>query len=359
MATDVKEQSPHPPGEAPDVSVVMPVYNTPPEYLREAVEGVLAQEFPSFELILVDDACDEPTKAILRRYAADPRVRVIPSSGRGTGATRQTGLASAAGRGVLFLDSDDVFHRRLLADLYDALTQTEADIAIVPFKKLGRLKVRDRFGSGRRVISAKEFAPVLFQMTVVMIWNKMFRRSFLTDNDLHFHPLEVSEDLYFTRRALSRAKSVVFVNGPPRLSYRIFRRGSVSHTARRTEGDFLKAVSFLQEEIEKDGTWPIFHRTFLTLCLSIAQGHARRLGFGRQESFRRRLKEEFFPRWGIDSQGRADYDKKCRPFVRFILGKKDPFRKEWLPAGGYDYYAFGIRVFRYRPHPLPQDPKKG
>lgn len=351
----MKEQLSPISGDTPAVSVVMPIHNTPSAYLRKAIEGVLAQTLSSFELVIVDDACDEPTKAILREYSADSRVRIILSAGRGPGRARETGLANAVGDAVLFLDSDDVFHPCLLIDLFNALTQTEADIAIVPFRKLGRHKIRDRFGSGRRRISTQEFAPNLFQLTVVMLWNKMFRRSFLTRCALHFPPLETSEDLYFTLRALSRAKIITFVNGPSRVSYRVNHRTSISRTARQTEVDFLRASRILQDDLESDGTWPIFHRTFLTSCLSIAQGHAHRLYYGRQEPFCCRLKEEFFPRWGIGSDGQADYDKKCRPFVRFILGKKDFFRKEWLPAGGYDYYAFGVHVFRYQPHKPPKD----
>ena len=64
----------------PVVSVVTPAYNAA-TYLAETVESVLAQTLREFELILVDDGSTDQTPDILESYAADPRVRMILSTG--------------------------------------------------------------------------------------------------------------------------------------------------------------------------------------------------------------------------------------------------------------------------------------
>ena len=64
---------------------MVPVYNKEP-YLRRAIDSVLAQTFPDFELVLIDDHIDRSLE-VARSYA-DPRVRVIPPSNGGEGAAR-------------------------------------------------------------------------------------------------------------------------------------------------------------------------------------------------------------------------------------------------------------------------------
>jgi glycosyltransferase involved in cell wall biosynthesis len=90
------------------VSVVIPVYNTVC-YVAEAIESILAQTFPDFELIVIDDGSTDGCGEILSRYAIrDPRVRIIHRENRGIVASRNEGIALASGEFLAVLDSDDV-----------------------------------------------------------------------------------------------------------------------------------------------------------------------------------------------------------------------------------------------------------
>ena len=93
----------------PEVSIVMPVRNSRPNELREAVESVLAQTLREIELICVDDGSTDDTFARLESFARqDGRIRLIrfPSNG-GTLAARNAAIQAARGRYVLPLDPDD------------------------------------------------------------------------------------------------------------------------------------------------------------------------------------------------------------------------------------------------------------
>jgi glycosyltransferase involved in cell wall biosynthesis len=92
----------------PVVSVVMPVYNVE-AYVAEAVQSVLSQSFPDFELIIVDDGSQDRSVALCRDFA-DPRVRIVSQANRGLAGARNTGIAHARGRFVALLDSDDRWH---------------------------------------------------------------------------------------------------------------------------------------------------------------------------------------------------------------------------------------------------------
>lgn len=100
----------------PVFSVVMPIYNTA-RYLKEAIDSVLAQSYPQFELICVNDGSTDNSSDIVRSYN-DSRIRLIEQKNRGLSGARNTGINHAQGLYVAFLDSDDFWHKdKLLAHM--------------------------------------------------------------------------------------------------------------------------------------------------------------------------------------------------------------------------------------------------
>jgi glycosyltransferase involved in cell wall biosynthesis len=94
----------------PLISVVMPVYNTSERWLRQAVESVRSQLYPSWELCIADDAStDERVKAILNEYSQlDRRIKVIYRKLNGhISAASNNALELAQGEFVALLDHDD------------------------------------------------------------------------------------------------------------------------------------------------------------------------------------------------------------------------------------------------------------
>ena len=92
---------------APTVTVVMPVYNTA-KYVQAAVDSVLKQTFPFFELLIIDDAGTDGSIGICRQYT-DPRIRIISQENRGLAGARNTGIRQARGEFIALLDSDDIW----------------------------------------------------------------------------------------------------------------------------------------------------------------------------------------------------------------------------------------------------------
>lgn len=90
----------------PLVSVVIPVFNQA-EYVIGAVESVLDQDYPSIELIVVDDGSTDGTPRLL---AAHPgRFRVIRQENRGAAAALNHGIRESRGRLICWLSADDLF----------------------------------------------------------------------------------------------------------------------------------------------------------------------------------------------------------------------------------------------------------
>jgi glycosyltransferase involved in cell wall biosynthesis len=86
-------------------SVVIPTYNRV-QYLKKAVDSVINQTFKDFEIIVVDDGSDDSTGELIKSYPAG-RINYIRQENKGVSAARNTGIKSARGAYVAFLDSDD------------------------------------------------------------------------------------------------------------------------------------------------------------------------------------------------------------------------------------------------------------
>jgi len=92
----------------PLISVIIPCYNQG-HFLTEAIESVLVQSYPHFELVIIDDGSTDNVEEVAGRY---PGVRYIRQENSGLAAARNTGLRRSRGDYLIFLDADD----RLMPD---------------------------------------------------------------------------------------------------------------------------------------------------------------------------------------------------------------------------------------------------
>lgn len=113
----------------PLLSVVMPVYNTDATELEEAIQSVLAQSYPNWELCISDDASSKPhVREILERFTAqDNRIKTVFRSERGgISQNANSALSLAAGEYVCFLDHDDTLAPHALAYIGEGLDRNPA-----------------------------------------------------------------------------------------------------------------------------------------------------------------------------------------------------------------------------------------
>ncbi|MEQ7798367.1 glycosyltransferase [Pedobacter sp. ASV1-7] len=85
------------------VSIIIPCYNHG-RYLSKAIESVLAQTYPHFEIVVVDDGSKDNTKEIAQSYKD---VKYVYQNNQGLSAARNTGINESSGQYLIFLDADD------------------------------------------------------------------------------------------------------------------------------------------------------------------------------------------------------------------------------------------------------------
>jgi glycosyltransferase involved in cell wall biosynthesis len=115
----------------PLISVIVPVYNPEQNFLRQAIESVIAQAYPNWELCLADDRSTKPyVKEILEEYAGqDERIKIVLREENGhICRASNSALEVATGEYIALLDHDDLLAPHALAEVVKLLNQhPEAD----------------------------------------------------------------------------------------------------------------------------------------------------------------------------------------------------------------------------------------
>ena len=90
----------------PTVSVIIATYNYG-RYLAGALDSLLAQTFPDWEAVVVDDGSTDNTEEVIRPFLRDPRIRYDRAEHLGAAGARNRAIRGSQGELVAILDADD------------------------------------------------------------------------------------------------------------------------------------------------------------------------------------------------------------------------------------------------------------
>jgi glycosyltransferase involved in cell wall biosynthesis len=129
--------------EKPLISVIIPAYNAS-QFIAETLDSVFAQTFTDFEVVLINDGSPD-TEALERALQSYPsNLRYIKQENQGAAAARNTGLRSANGEFIAFLDADDTWLPEFLEKQMEFLTQSDADFVFCDALLVGEPSLEGR-----------------------------------------------------------------------------------------------------------------------------------------------------------------------------------------------------------------------
>ncbi|MEI7058386.1 glycosyltransferase [Nocardioides sp. CCNWLW239] len=183
-------------GFRPSLSVIVPVYNVA-EYVEKSLRSILSQprrEISKLEVIVVDDGSTDGSAEILRRIAAEEAsVTLITQPNSGVSRARHTGIDVATGELLTFVDPDDILPPDAWSAMVRSLRRTGSDFAVGAAERVaveGGVERRSmtplmrRNHAEERLRCRIEDAPLM--LADIFVWNKIFRRSFWTENAITF-----------------------------------------------------------------------------------------------------------------------------------------------------------------------------
>ncbi len=168
--------SPPSPLARPRVGVVMPTFKQA-AFVRRALDSLLTQTLPDWELVVVDDGSPDGTRAAVAPYLDDPRVRYLRlERNRGLGHALNVGLNATGADLVAYLPSDDLYHADHLRSLADRLAADPA--AVLAFA--GVRHAYNRFAPGQIEGEPLQLVQTMHRRTP----DRWLERDELTTDDL-------------------------------------------------------------------------------------------------------------------------------------------------------------------------------
>ncbi|MCM1231290.1 MAG: glycosyltransferase [Ruminococcus flavefaciens] len=266
------------------ISIVMPLYNAE-KYLKECLESVLGQTFTEYELICVDDASTDSTYKILEEFQKrDERIHIISNAERcGAAASRNKGMFEARGKYLAFLDGDDIFDETMLEKAYGAAEEKGADVVVFEYKHVpseyihNKLKIFhskeyiDRYCG--KAFSVQDCEPYEIINWGLGPWNKLYKRSFIEENQLVFQDLPCANDIYFVSMTLMLADKIVLVENESVLVYvRDHFEASRISTNRDSMCNYRALVKIGQELKKRDKLEKLYGCFYYRVFFSLKDG---------------------------------------------------------------------------------------
>ena len=195
----------------PVISVIIPYYQSG-SYLKRCLDSVIGQDYPSLEIILVDDGSEDDSPRVAECLAAgDARIRHIRIPHGGVSVARNSGLAQATGKYVTFVDSDDWLADGILRRMLICMEESGADLVTCELSRVNSPEGCPKPERGREeVLTREEFLRLFFRIGSNEIVHypvaKLFRRDLLPQ-PLFPPGIRIGEDVvgtYLAARDLHR-----------------------------------------------------------------------------------------------------------------------------------------------------------
>lgn len=242
---------------AQSISVIVPLYNVE-RYVRVCVESVLAQTYPHWELLLVDDGSTDSTPQLCDELAtSDTRINVFHKPNGGPSEARNYGLDRAQGDFLVFLDGDDMLAPEAMRNLLEEYNRSEAPVVAGGFIKVredcafaeaSRLLEKSRArkeSDATAVVDDADEAIIenLYQRRDHSPWGKLYRRDVW--RTLRFREGTIYEDLDIFYHVYRAAGKVAFI--PATVCFYRQRPTSFMHAFDLRRADVLDVTDRLLE----------------------------------------------------------------------------------------------------------------
>jgi CDP-glycerol glycerophosphotransferase len=282
--------------EKPRFSVIVPVYKVQ-GYLRECLDSVLAQSYPHFEIIAVDDCSPDGCGAIIEEYAArDPRVVPVHlERNGGIGNARNTGVTLARGDYLLFLDSDDTLAANSLRAMAQRLDESgDPDLLLCDHVRTYWWRMVQPSATSELLeqwageVFRPSDRPELFNLFAV-VWNRLFRREFYVGHGFAFTD-GLYEDALLVYLTLLTAETAACLDRVC-VEYRQRRQGNSMQTPGRKHftifEQYQRLFDFLNAHPEHDALRPLLFQRMVSHFLFTFARTSRVMPADRREYFAR------------------------------------------------------------------------
>ena len=204
-------------------SVIIPCYNCV-KTLETTVNSIRICGLSDYEILLIDDGSNDGTAELCDRLCGKyAGIRCVHQSNKGVSAARNRGIDEARGEYIWFVDSDDTVAQLNIEPILKAIRDGVDCIMFgMRFRYVhhGRVVMRETMSCGNPVELTQQnlgsrFRALFEKNYFTAIWNKLIRKSILTENQIYFDPtLTNYEDLHFSLILAGCCKTILALPEP-------------------------------------------------------------------------------------------------------------------------------------------------
>ena len=252
------------------VSVIVPIYKVPVEYLRECLDSLASQTEQECEFIMVSDGAPAAECSICKEYSdKDFRFKFLIREHAGVSATRNYGIEQAQGEYITFVDSDDWIEKETCSLAYNYAKENDSDVVLWDschfsennkiFGKYQNEPIKKMTLAQKKIlIEDSIFTKSIDQSSVAMVACKLFRKSLINNHNIRYNSdLIISEDRLFNITFYTHSNNISYFNRalyhyrihPDSLAHKYTPEAFEKYTAfinylpQTIKGSCLKAVS--------------------------------------------------------------------------------------------------------------------
>lgn len=201
------------------ISIIVPFYNVE-SYISQCLDSIYSQDIPEeeYEVICVDDCSPDGSREIVESYAGKHSnlKLVVNKQNRKLGGARNAGMEVAGGEYIWFIDSDDFIEEDVLGTLLKTAEQDSLDILHFNYEGYPdpNLPDNNRIAETEVMTGSEMFFDKRFVWyhDLVTAWRKLYRRSFLIDNNISFAEHIMFEDNDYAYLVFAYAERVKHIS---------------------------------------------------------------------------------------------------------------------------------------------------
>ncbi|SHK89470.1 glycosyltransferase [Fibrobacter sp. UWB12] len=229
-----------------NVSVIVPVYKVPLEYLRACLDSLVAQTLQECEFIIVSDGAPEAECSICEEYTKkDSRFKFFKRKHAGVSAARNYGIKQALGEYLSFVDSDDWIEASMAQECYTFANKQKTDILTMDFFVNVNKKKYLRKQKPKSLTPSTILRQILNADILGSVWLRIIRKDFYDKHPTAF-PEHVGycEDVLFWANFFQQQPKINYL---PKAFYHYVQDNNDSITRNYTIEKYIEQKKFIYE----------------------------------------------------------------------------------------------------------------
>ena len=239
------------------VSIIIPVYNVE-EYIEECLESILAQTYKDIELLVVDDGSTDNSLGLIRGYENKfKKIRIFTQQNKGVSEARNLALNYASGEFVLYIDPDDFLEPIMIEKMVNKAEKYNSDITICGYylyysKDNANNKIFTYGINENKTLSSLEVIDMMLNYKLQgQLWNKLFKKDLLINNNFKFEPGRYIQDIFPVFKAVLKSNNIIFVD-EPLYYYRQRMSSTVNKKSKKLAEDYFHAMYSIMNYIKEE-----------------------------------------------------------------------------------------------------------